>query len=180
MAPDGCCIGHPHRPMNHSKRKRILELQAEEERFRLKFPELQPTIREIVLEVASWPEVERSNYVYGGTEFRIFNRNVGHIHSNGLLDLPFKKQVRDLVIDHGMADWHHFGKKMMWVSVKISASEDFHKVRPLLLLSCFIKAKDYFQHFPELEHFLRQEINQLQLPLEILQTAGYLHPQHEP
>lgn len=156
-----------------------MELQAEEERFREKFPDLQQVIRSIVVEVTSWPEVERSNYVYGGTEFRIFNRNVGHIHSNGLLDLPFKKQVRDQVIAHGMADWHHFGKKMMWVSVKISASPDFHKARPLLLLSCFIKARDYFGHFPELELFLRTELDRLQLPLEILQSAGYLHPQHE-
>lgn len=43
----------------------------------------------------SWPGVTSDMHRFGGTEFRVNGREMGHSHESSLADLPFPMQVRD-------------------------------------------------------------------------------------
>ena len=45
--------------------------------------------------LASWPGVEAHPHRFGGTEYRIGKREIGHIHGDALVDIPFPTKVRE-------------------------------------------------------------------------------------
>jgi hypothetical protein len=58
-------------------------------------------------EVTSWPGVEAAPHRYGGVEFRLGKRELGHLHGDYLADLPFPVRVRAQLVADGKALPHH-------------------------------------------------------------------------
>ena len=58
-------------------------------------------------EILSWPGVTTGQHRFGGTEFRVGKREMGHIHGDKLADLPFPMQTRNQLIESGRASPHH-------------------------------------------------------------------------
>jgi hypothetical protein len=50
---------------------------------------IDPIVEKIEREVASWGGVSVSPHRYGGIEFRVGRRELGHLHGSRLADLPF-------------------------------------------------------------------------------------------
>jgi Family of unknown function (DUF5519) len=48
--------------------------------------------REITATVASWP-VEVAQHRYGGLEFRLGRRELGHLYGDRIADLPFPRRL---------------------------------------------------------------------------------------
>lgn len=90
---------------------------------------------EIVHAVIAWPGVEAHPHRFGGTEFRIGRREIGHIHGDHLVDIPFPKRVRDEVVAAGRADPHHLLPESGWVSLYLRAPADVVQAVDLLRLS---------------------------------------------
>lgn len=57
--------------------------------------------------VTSWEGVETHPHRFGGREFRLGTREIGHVHGDRLVDLPFPIKVRDELIVKGEAEKHH-------------------------------------------------------------------------
>jgi hypothetical protein len=55
----------------------------------------------IVSVVRNWREVEIRPHRYGGLEFRLGKRELGHIHGDALVDIPFPKAVRNEIVAAG-------------------------------------------------------------------------------
>ena len=53
------------------------------------------SIEIIEKEILNWPYVTAEPHRFGGTEFRLDKREMGHIHSEGLADIPFPMKIRD-------------------------------------------------------------------------------------
>ena len=66
-------------------------------------------------EVSSWEGVTAHPHRFGGVEFRLGRRELGHLHS-GWADLPFTSRIRDMLIETGRAEPHRAGIRG-WVSV---------------------------------------------------------------
>ncbi|MDW0330926.1 MAG: DUF5519 family protein, partial [Nitrososphaeraceae archaeon] len=79
-------------------------------------------------EILSWPGVTTGPHRFGGTEFRIGKREMGHIHGDKLADLPFPMQVRNQLIESGRASPHHVLLESGWVSKWIRIEEDVSEV----------------------------------------------------
>ena len=47
-------------------------------------------------EILSWPDVTAEPHRFGGLEFRLDKREMGHIHGDRLADLPFPMNIRNL------------------------------------------------------------------------------------
>ena len=60
--------------------------------------------KEILATVSEWPDVEAHPHRFGGTEYRIGKREIGHIHGDTLVDIPFPTKVRDEVVAAGRAE----------------------------------------------------------------------------
>ena len=83
------------------------------------------SIREkIEREVSGWPGVEEKPHRFSGVEFRVNGHEIGHLHGNGLADLPFPVRVRRELVAAGKAQLHHVLPQTGWVSYQIRRPED--------------------------------------------------------
>jgi luciferase-like monooxygenase len=79
-------------------------------------------------EILSWPGVTSGQHRFGGTEFRVGKREMGHIHGDKLADLPFPMQVRNQLVESGRASPHHILPESGWVSKWLRSEEDVFEV----------------------------------------------------
>src|SRR5215471_15091665 len=79
-------------------------------------------------ELLSWADVTSEPHKFGGTEFRISKRELGHVHGDRLADLPFKMDVRNKLVESGRVSAHHVLLKSGWVSYWIKGEEDIPNV----------------------------------------------------
>jgi hypothetical protein len=91
--------------------------------------------KQIEAAVGSWDGVTVSPHRYGGIEFRVGRRELGHLHGSRLADLPFPIAVRKQLVDEGRADRHHILPESGWVSVRIRGSADTQNVISLFRLN---------------------------------------------
>ena len=73
--------------------------------------------------VASWPGVTVAPHRFGGVEFRVGRRELGHLHGS-IADLPFPRRVRDELIAAGRARPHHVLPDSGWVTVPMRTSAE--------------------------------------------------------
>ena len=85
--------------------------------------------------VLSWEGVSTHPHRFGGTEYHIGRRELGHIHGDHLVDIPFPKRVRDEVVSAGLAGPHHILPESGWVSLHLRREEDLNTAIELLLRS---------------------------------------------
>ena len=91
--------------------------------------------KQIQQEIASWPGVTVAPHRFGGTEFRVGRRELGHLHGNHLADLPFPISVRDQLVKAGRVEPHHILPESGWVSVRIHGEADVPAVIELFRLN---------------------------------------------
>jgi hypothetical protein len=65
-------------------------------------------------EVSSWEGVTVHAHRFGGVEFRLGKRELGHLHDTWA-DLPFTRRIREMLVETGRAEPHRFGVQG-WVS----------------------------------------------------------------
>ena len=78
---------------------------------------------------------------YGGTEYRIGRREIGHVHADRLVDIPFPKKVRDELVATGRAEPHHILPRSGWVSIHLNQASDVERAIELLRFSFEIATK---------------------------------------
>jgi len=86
----------------------------------------------IQIELLSWPRVEARPHRFGGTEYRIGKRELGHIHGDHLVDIPFPTKVRDEVVAAGLAEPHHLLPDSGWVSLYLREAADVDRAGALV------------------------------------------------
>lgn len=91
--------------------------------------------------VTSWEGVSAKPHRFGGVEYVIGRREIGHIHGDHLVDIPFPKKVRDEVIASGRAQPHHILPDTGWVSFYLQEESDVEQAIALLIDSFRIAQK---------------------------------------
>ncbi len=92
-------------------------------------------LTQIEREVGSWDGVTVSTHRFGGVEFRVGRRELGHLHGNRLADLPFPVTVREQLVAAGKAETHHILPASGWVSYRIRSERDVDLVIELFRLN---------------------------------------------
>jgi hypothetical protein len=90
---------------------------------------------QIEQEVGSWEGVTTVEHRFGGVEFRLGRRELGHLHGERWADLRFQPGVRDMLVDTGRAQPHHVLPHTGWVSKQIRTPADLTEVIELFRLS---------------------------------------------
>jgi hypothetical protein len=94
------------------------------------------SIREqVTAEVLSWDGVTSASHRFGGVEFLLGKREIGHLHGDRLADLPFPRRVRDELVESGRAKPHHVMPQSGWVSLWIEGEDDVPHVIELFRMS---------------------------------------------
>ena len=85
--------------------------------------------------VVTWQGIKAVPQQFGGAEYRLADREIGHVHGNRVVDIPFPKSVRDKVIAEGQAEKHQILSESGWVSVFLREARDVERAISLLRLS---------------------------------------------
>ncbi len=75
-------------------------------------------------ELLAHPGVSEAEHRFGGIEFRLGKRELGHLHGEVLADLPFPVRVREELVREGRAMHHHILPQSGWVSYPIRGEAD--------------------------------------------------------
>lgn len=88
-----------------------------------------------------WEGVTQEPHRFGGLEFCLGKREIGHIHGDWLVDIPFPTKVRDEVVAAGLAAPHHILPNSGWISRYLRRPEDVETAISLLRRSYEIALK---------------------------------------
>jgi hypothetical protein len=59
---------------------------------------------------------------FGGREFRLGAREVGHLHGDRQADIAYPRPVRDAVVGGGLAGPHHLFPDSGWVTYRVDGA----------------------------------------------------------
>lgn len=85
--------------------------------------------------LAGWQGITVREHRFGGVEYVIGKREIGHIHGDHLVDVPFPKKVRDELVASGRAQAHHILSDTGWVSFYLREPGDVAQAISLLAAS---------------------------------------------
>lgn len=71
--------------------------------------------------VSNWHGIEVGSHRFNAREFTLEEREIGHIHSEQLLDISFTKRIHDILIENGRAEKHHIHPDSNWISYPIDS-----------------------------------------------------------
>ena len=75
-------------------------------------------------ELMSWPGVTSQFHRFGGTEFRINGKEMGHMHGGRFADLPFPMSIRNALVKDRKALPHHVLPNSGWITFLINEDAD--------------------------------------------------------
>ena len=85
--------------------------------------------------VSAWPNVSVHPHRFGGREFQFGDAEVGHVHKNGIVDIPFPRSVRDALLEDRLAEEHHWVPNSGWITFQMRTEEDLSHAVWLMRLS---------------------------------------------
>jgi len=86
-------------------------------------------------EVSTWPNISVYPHRFGGREFRFGSAEVGHIHTGGIVDIPFPRSLRDALLKEGLAEEHRWVPNSGWITFHVRRDEDLKHALWLMRLS---------------------------------------------
>lgn len=94
---------------------------------------------EIENEVRSWRRTSVHVHKFGGIQFNLRDKEIGHIHGNGLLDILFSRSIKTQLLREGKVSDHHIFRNSGWVSFYIRTRQDRDAAIALLRQSYDLK-----------------------------------------
>jgi hypothetical protein len=92
-------------------------------------------LKKLEVILSTWPNVSVHSHRFGGREFRFRSAELGHVHVGGIVDIPFPRPVRDVLLAEGLAEEHHWVTNSGWTTFRIRSEEDLSHALWLMRLS---------------------------------------------
>ncbi len=111
-------------------------------------------------EVSAWRGISVQPHRFGGKEFLFGSAEVGHMHEGGVVDIPFPRPIRDVLLAEHLAEEHRWVPDSGWITFRVRSEEDLQHAVWLMRLSYLrytLKAAD------DPHKLLDQESGQLRL-----------------
>lgn len=93
------------------------------------------SLEQLVENVASWEGVSVRPHRFGGKEFEFGRAEIGHVHTGGIIDIPFPRAIRDALLEERLAEEHHWVPDSGWITFRMRSERDFERALWLLRLS---------------------------------------------
>jgi predicted DNA-binding protein (MmcQ/YjbR family) len=87
---------------------------------------------QITKAVVQWPEITVAPHRFGGVEYQVGTREIGHIHVDTLVDIPFPTAIRNELVASGQVRPHHSLPDSGWISFYIRQPDDVNLAIELL------------------------------------------------
>jgi hypothetical protein len=92
-------------------------------------------LKRLEAEVSTWPHISVHPHRFGGRDFRFGSAEVGHVHTGGIVDIPFPRSVRDVLLTQGLAEEHRWVPDSGWITFRIRGEQDLDHALWLMRLS---------------------------------------------
>jgi len=92
-------------------------------------------LRRLEEQVSGWPSISIHPHRFGGKEFLFGSAEVGHIHTGGIVDIPFPRAVRNALLAAGLVEQHHWVPNSGWVTFHVRNEDDLSHALWLMRLS---------------------------------------------
>ncbi len=92
-------------------------------------------VKKIEAEISRWPNTSTRAHRFGGREFLFGKAEIGHVHTGGVVDIPFPRLIRDALLADGLAQEHHWVPNSGWITFQVHSEADFKHALWLLRLS---------------------------------------------
>lgn len=86
-------------------------------------------------EVLSWPEVSVHPHQFAAREFRFRKAEIGHLHWDGTLDIPFPRAIHDALLADCFAEQHRWVPDSGWITFHLRREQDLSHAIWLMRLS---------------------------------------------
>lgn len=87
----------------------------------------------VFAEALAWPGVSWTLHRFGGRELRLAGREIGHLHGNGVLDIPLASHAEaERARAEGLGREHHSLPRSRWVSRPLTSEADIAPAITLL------------------------------------------------
>jgi len=86
-------------------------------------------------EISTWPNITTHPHRFGGREFRFGSPELGHIHTGGIVDIPFPRAVHDELLARGLAEEHRWVPDSGWITFPVQGEKDLAHALWLMRLS---------------------------------------------
>lgn len=121
-------------------------------------------LKKIEDEISTWEKVSIYPHRFAGREFRIGAAEIGHIHTGGVVDIPFPRAIRDALLADGLAEEHRWVPDSGWTTFRIGSEEDLKHALWLMRLSYLRYA---LKTSTDPEGLLEQQSEKLHLTLQL-------------
>lgn len=92
-------------------------------------------VKTLIDTVSAWEGVTAQPHRFGGVEFNLGNVEIGHVHRNGMVDIPFTRKLRDQLVKFGEAEPHHLLTESGWITFYMEGDDDAQHAVRLMRLS---------------------------------------------
>jgi hypothetical protein len=92
-------------------------------------------LKKLEEEVSAWGNISVHPHRFGGREFLFGSAELGHVHTGGIVDIPFPRSVRDALLAEGLAEEHRWVTNSGWITFRIRREQDFSHALWLMRLS---------------------------------------------
>jgi hypothetical protein len=96
---------------------------------------MQLHLKKLEQEVSAWQHISVRPHRIGGKEFQFRDAEVGHVHTNGIVDIPFPRSIRDALLADGLAEEHHWVPNSGWITFQMRSEGDLGHALWLMRLS---------------------------------------------
>ncbi len=86
-------------------------------------------------QVCGWPGVSAEPHRFGGRGFRLGKLEIGHMHNDGAVEIPFPRSIRDQLLKEGLAERHRFAPDSGWITFYVRTEDDLRHAAWLMRLS---------------------------------------------
>jgi hypothetical protein len=127
--------------------------------------------------VSGWSGISVHPHRFGGREFLFGAAEVGHIHTNGIVDIPFTRPVHDVLLDRGLAEQHRLVPNSGWITFRIRSEQDIAHALWLMRLSYMRYA---LKEATDPRRLFEQESEELRLSPRFKSLLEPFGPKHTP
>jgi hypothetical protein len=111
-------------------------------------------------EISSWPNVSVHPHRFAGKEFKFGKAEIGHVHQNGTVDIPFPRALRNALLEEGQAEEHRWVPDSGWTTFRVRSEADIQHAVDLMRISYLRYA---LKVSSDPRQFLKQESESLHL-----------------
>jgi luciferase-like monooxygenase len=96
---------------------------------------MMPYVKRLEAEISTWPHISIHPHRFGGREFQFGSAEVGHVHTGGIVDIPFPRSIHEALLTENLAEEHRWVPNSGWITFRIRSEEDLNHALWLMRLS---------------------------------------------